>query len=80
MTHNPDVFFQLREAVNPFVDALPAIVRKYMDKINAITGKGYDFFNYYGHPEAERLIIVMVPVLRGGRNHRRAHAPRREGR
>ena len=59
MTHNPDVFFQLREAVNPFVDALPAIVRKYMDKINAITGKGYDFFNYYGHPEAERLIIVM---------------------
>ena len=39
MTHNPDVFFQLREAVNPFVDALPGIVRKYMDKINALTGK-----------------------------------------
>lgn len=59
MTHNPDVFFQLREAVNPFVDALPGIVRKYMDKINAITGKDYKFFNYYGHPEADRLIVVM---------------------
>ena len=52
MTHNPDVFFQLREAVNPFVDALPGIVRKYMDKINAITGKDYKFFNYYGHRRA----------------------------
>lgn len=59
MTHNPDVFFQLREAVNPFVDALPAVVQKYMDKINALTGKDYRFFNYYGHPEAERLIIIM---------------------
>ncbi|MFQ8735309.1 MAG: hypothetical protein ACLSAH_04050 [Bilophila wadsworthia] len=41
------------------MDALPGIVRKYMDKINAITGKDYKFFNYYGHPEADRLIVVM---------------------
>ncbi len=59
MTHNPDIFFQLREAINPFVDALPAIVQKYMDKINELTGKDYRFFNYYGHPEAESVIIIM---------------------
>ena len=59
MTHNPDVFFQLREAGNPFVNALPGIVQKYMDRINALTGSRYRFFNYHGHPEAERVLVIM---------------------
>ena len=59
MTQNPDVFFQLRESVNPFVDAVPSVVEKYMRKINELTGSNYAFFNYHGHPEAERLIVIM---------------------
>ncbi|HJD96973.1 pyruvate:ferredoxin (flavodoxin) oxidoreductase [Mailhella massiliensis] len=59
MTQNPDIFFQLREAVNPFVDALPAVVEKYMNKINELTGSNYAFFNYHGHPEAESIIVIM---------------------
>ena len=59
MTQNPDIFFQLREAINPFMNALPGIVEKYMDKINALTGSDYRFFNYYGAPDAERVIVAM---------------------
>ncbi len=59
MTQNPDIFFQLREAVNPFIDRLPAVIQKYFDKINAATGRDYQFFNYYGHPEATRVIVIM---------------------
>ena len=59
MTQNPDVFFQLREAVNPFHDALPGIVREAMGQINALTGASYDFFEYYGAPDAERVIVAM---------------------
>ncbi len=59
MTQNPDIFFQLREAINPFMDALPGIVEKYMDKINALTGSSYRFFNYYGASDAERVIVAM---------------------
>lgn len=59
MTQNPDVFFQLREAVNPFYDALPGIVRESMRQINDLTGMRYDFFEYYGAPDAERVIVAM---------------------
>ena len=55
----PEIFFQARESVNRFYDAVPAIVEAYMDKINAIAGTDYKLFNYYGDPEAEEVIIAM---------------------
>ena len=45
---NPDIFFQAREACNPYYDAMPAIVQEYMDKVNAKIGTDYKLFNYYG--------------------------------
>ncbi len=56
---NPDVFFQAREAANPFYLATPAIVQETMDRFAALTGRAYRLFDYEGHPEAERVIIVM---------------------
>ena len=60
---NPDIFFQAREASNPFYDRLPAIVEDYMNEINKITGRDYGLFNYYGAPDAERVIIAMGSVV-----------------
>ena len=60
---NPDIFFQAREASNPFYDKLPAIVEDYMNEINKITGRDYGLFNYYGAPDAERVIIAMGSVV-----------------
>lgn len=59
---NPDVFFQAREACNPYYDALPDIVQGYMDKVNAKLGTDYRLFNYYGAPDAEHIIIAMGSV------------------
>ncbi|HEY9574641.1 MAG TPA: pyruvate:ferredoxin (flavodoxin) oxidoreductase [Lachnospiraceae bacterium] len=59
---NPDVFFQAREACNPYYDAMPAIVQEYMDKVNAKIGTDYKLFNYYGAPDAEKVIIAMGSV------------------
>ena len=59
MTQNPDIFFQLREAVNPYYDALPGIVEEYMNAINKLTGSSYGLFTYYGHPDADRAILAM---------------------
>jgi pyruvate-ferredoxin/flavodoxin oxidoreductase len=59
---NPDIFFQAREACNPYYDALPAIVQKYMDKVNAKIGTDYKLFNYYGAADAEHVIISMGSV------------------
>ena len=59
---NGDIFFQHREACNPYYDALPAVVEKYMDKINAKLGTDYKLFNYYGAPDAERVIIAMGSI------------------
>ena len=59
---NPDIFFQAREASNPYYDALPAIVQEYMDKVNAKIGTNYKLFNYYGAPDAEHIIIAMGSV------------------
>ncbi|WP_312701208.1 pyruvate:ferredoxin (flavodoxin) oxidoreductase [Sedimentibacter sp.] len=58
-TQNPDVFFQLREAINKFHDAVPEIVQSYMDEINKLTGRNYKLFNYYGAEDAENIIIAM---------------------
>lgn len=59
---NPDIFFQAREASNPYYDALPAIVQEYMDKVNAKIGTDYKLFNYYGDADAESVIIAMGSV------------------
>ncbi|MBE6618365.1 MAG: pyruvate:ferredoxin (flavodoxin) oxidoreductase [Ruminococcaceae bacterium] len=59
---NGDIFFQHRESCNPYYDALPAIVEEYMDKVNEKLGTNYKLFNYYGAPDAERVIIAMGSV------------------
>ena len=59
---NPDTFFQSREAVNPYYDALPGIVEHYMGEMNRLTGRDYRLFNYYGAPDAEHVVIAMGSV------------------
>ncbi|MEG0615002.1 MAG: pyruvate:ferredoxin (flavodoxin) oxidoreductase, partial [Oscillospiraceae bacterium] len=59
---NPDIFFQAREASNEFYNKLPAVVEKYMDKVNKEIGTNYQLFNYYGAPDAEHIIIAMGSV------------------
>ena len=56
---NPDIYFQTREAVNSYYDALPEIVEEYMGEIAKLTGREYHLFNYYGAEDAEDMIIVM---------------------
>jgi len=56
---NPDVYFQARETVNPLYSATPAIVQEMMDKFAQVTGRQYHLFDYVGHPEAERVVILM---------------------
>ena len=59
---NGDVFFQHREACNTAYNALPAVVEKYMKKVNEKLGTNYDLFNYYGAPDADRVIIAMGSI------------------
>ena len=59
---NPDTFFQNREACNPYYDALPDIVEEYFGEINAITGRNYKLFNYYGAPDATDVVVAMGSV------------------
>ena len=59
---NPDIFFQIKEASNQDYASLPDIVEDYMGKINEITGRDYHIFNYYGAPNAERVIVAMGSV------------------
>ena len=59
---NGDIFFQHREACNKYYDACPDIVEKYMDKVNKKLGTDYKLFNYYGAPDAERIIVAMGSV------------------
>ncbi len=59
---NPDIYFQTREAANPFYNALPDIVAHYMDKISEITGRRYRPFDYYGAEDAENIIVAMGSV------------------
>ncbi|MBR5301102.1 MAG: 2-oxoacid:acceptor oxidoreductase family protein, partial [Bacteroidales bacterium] len=56
---NPDVFFQAREACNPYYDAVPEIAQAYMDKVNAKIGTDYKLFNYHGAADAESVIVCM---------------------
>ena len=59
---NGDIFFQNREASNKYYDAVPEIVEEYMDKVNAKLGTDYKLFNYYGAPDAERVIVAMGSI------------------
>ena len=59
---NGDIFFQHREACNRYYDELPAVVEKYMGKINEKLGTNYQLFNYYGAPDADRVIIAMGSI------------------
>ena len=59
---NGDIFFQHREACNRYYDALPAIVEEYMDKVNEKIGTDYKLFNYYGAPDADRVIVAMGSI------------------
>ena len=59
---NGDIFFQHREACNEYYNAVPAIVEEYMDKVNAKIGTDYKLFNYYGAPDAERVIVAMGSI------------------
>ena len=59
---NPDIYFQVREANNLAYQAVPDIVEKYLEKISALTGRRYHLFNYYGAPDADRVIVAMGSV------------------
>lgn len=59
---NPDVFFQAREACNPYYDAVPELTQMYMDKVNEKIGTNYKLFNYYGAADAEHVIVAMGSV------------------
>ena len=56
---NPDVYFQARETVNPYYEACPGIVQEAMDKFAKLIGRQYHLFDYIGHPEAERIVVIM---------------------
>ena len=58
-SQNPDVFFQAREAQNPWFDAFPGVVQQAMDEFAALTGRRYHLFDYVGAPDAERVIVIM---------------------
>ena len=60
---NGDIFFQNREASNEYYDAIPAVVEEYMGKINEKLGTDYSLFNYYGAPDADRVIIAMGSIV-----------------
>ncbi|NCB99190.1 MAG: pyruvate:ferredoxin (flavodoxin) oxidoreductase [Clostridia bacterium] len=59
---NPDIFMQGCEARNRFYDALPEIVEEYMEKVSTMTGRDYKLFNYYGDPQADRVIVAMGSI------------------
>ncbi len=55
---NPDTYFQARETVNPYYAACPQIVQATMDQFAALTGRSYKLYEYYGAPEADRVIVI----------------------
>ena len=59
---NPDIYFQSREASTKFYEALPEIVEEYMKKVSEMTGRDYKLFNYYGAPDADRVIVAMGSI------------------
>ncbi|MDH6534241.1 pyruvate:ferredoxin (flavodoxin) oxidoreductase [Parabacteroides sp. 52] len=62
MAENPDAFFQHRESSNSYYEAVPAVVEEYMNELSVITGRKYGLFDYYGAPDADRVIIAMGSV------------------
>ncbi|MDD4993968.1 MAG: pyruvate:ferredoxin (flavodoxin) oxidoreductase [Paludibacter sp.] len=69
---NDDIYFQAREACNPFYDAIPEIVEDYLDKLAVVTGRKYGLFNYYGAADADRVVIAMgsaTEAIREGIDH-----------
>jgi len=69
---NPDIYFQAREASNPFYDAIPGVVEEYMNEMTKLTGRKYGLFNYYGSEDADRVIIAMgssTEAIREGIDH-----------
>ena len=56
---NPDIYFQAREASNPFYDSIPDVVEDYLNKLAVITGRKHGLFDYYGAPDADRVVIAM---------------------
>lgn len=56
---NPDTYFQAREAIQPFVDRCPEIVAELMDRFQELTGRSYQLYEYLGHPQAERVVVIM---------------------
>ena len=56
---NPDIYFQTREAVNKYYDAVPAIVKEKMEAVSKLTGRKYELYQYYGAPDADRVIVIM---------------------
>ena len=62
LVDNPDIYFQLRESNNTAYAELPEIVEGYMAQISKLTGREYHLFNYYGAPDAERVIVAMGSV------------------
>ena len=64
---NDDIFFQHKESINPLYDAFPAVVEGYMEQISALTGREYKLFNYFGAPDAERVIVAMGSVCDAAR-------------
>jgi len=59
MAQNPDIYFQAREACNPFYDKVVGVVEEYIQEMNKITGRNYGLFDYYGAPDADRVVIAM---------------------
>ena len=59
---NPDVYFQMRESVNKYYEQLPDVVEDYMQKISAVTGRDHHLFDYYGAPDADRIIVAIGSV------------------
>ena len=69
---NPDIYFQAREACNPFYDAIPEVVENYMNEMAKLTGRKYGLFDYYGAEDADRVIIAMgssTEAIREGIDH-----------
>ena len=69
---NGDVYFQAREACNPFYDAIPGVVEEYLEKLAAVTGRKYGLFDYYGAADADRVIVAMgssTEAIREGIDH-----------
>ena len=77
---NPDVYFQARETVNPFYEVTPGIVQAMMDEFAKVTGRHYNLFDYVGHPQAERVVVIMGSGGRYSRsNSELSRGKRREG-